>query len=167
MTLPAVGAKLNSPDHRIFHRILDIDSAAPEQSVIINSSGNLALRGANGQETNNVFVMTEVTGMSGAAVTSLNLIVLGSFIIGVTIRVTTTITGATTFDIGDGTDVDRWGAGIALAAGTTTTIADFTADGFGQFAASGDVVLTANGSNFTAGAVRIVVHNMHLKGPTS
>jgi len=167
MTLPAAGAKLDSPDHRIFHRILDIDSASPEQSLVIDSAGDVSRRAANGQLTTQKFATTEVTGMTGASVTASNLIPAGSFIIGVTVRVTTTITGATTFDIGDGVDVDRWGAAIALAAGTTTTIADFTAAGFGQFATANDVVLTANGANFTAGAVRITVHYISLTAATS
>lgn len=121
----------------------------------------------NGALSNIKAVDTELTALSGASVTASNLIPAGSFIIGITVRVTTTITGATTFDIGDGIDVDRWGAAIALPAGTTTDITDFTAAGFGQFAAANDVVLTANGANFTAGAVRVTVHYLDLTPATS
>lgn len=124
----------------------------------IESNGNIVIRGINGQQTTSSFATTELTGLSGASVTASSLIPAGSWIVGVTVRVTITITGATTFDIGDGTDVDRWGSAIALSLGTTTTIVDFTADGSGQFASANDVILTANGANFTAGAVRITVH---------
>jgi len=125
---------------------------------------------ANGQALTMKAATTTKTAMSGATVTATNLIPAGSMVIGITVRVTTLITGATTFDIGDGTDVDRWGAAIALAAGTTTTIANFTQDtdnGPIYFPSATSVVLTANGSNFTAGAVRITVHYIDLTAPTS
>ncbi len=105
--------------------------------------------------------------LSGATVTATNLIPAGCFLIGVTIRVTTLITGATSFKIGDGSDDNRWGDTIAVAAGTTTTIADFTAAGYGQFTSANNVVLTANGSNFTAGAVRITADYLSLTAATS
>jgi hypothetical protein len=110
---------------------------------------------------------TELTALSGATVTATNLIPAGSFVVGVNVRVTTLITGATSFNIGDGSDADRWGATIAVGAGTTTSIVNYTANGFGQFAAANNVVLTANGSNFTAGAVRITVYYVSLTAPTS
>ena len=104
--------------------------------------------------------------MTGATVTAINLIPAGSFVIGVSIFVDTTITGATTFDVGDGVDVDRWGAAILLPSGTTTDITDYTADGFGQFATANDVVLTANGANFAAGAVTITIHYINVTAGT-
>jgi len=154
------------------------DQASDTTPFIIDQNGNVGVRiavpsglfslgEANGQQTTQDFASTEVVGMSGATVTASSLIPAGSFIIGVTVRVTTTITGATTFDIGDGTNVDRWGAAIVLTAGTTTDITDFTAAGFGQFDTANDVVLTANGANFTAGAVRITIHYMTLTAATS
>lgn len=138
-----------------------------EADRLTRLTGPFSPLGSNLEESQVDFASTELTGLSGATVTATNLIPAGSFITGVTIRVTTTITGATTFDIGDGTDVDRWGAAILLPAGTTTSIADFTADGFGQFVAANNVVLTANGANFTAGAVRVTVHYVNLVAATS
>lgn len=46
MALPAVGSKLNSPDHRLFHRIIDIDPAAPDSTIAINSAGVVAINSA-------------------------------------------------------------------------------------------------------------------------
>lgn len=43
MTLPAVDAKLNVPDHRIIHRIIDVDVAAAERTHRIDSSANTGL----------------------------------------------------------------------------------------------------------------------------
>ncbi|KKL64684.1 hypothetical protein LCGC14_2162550 [marine sediment metagenome] len=123
--------------------------------------------GANGQLAELKHATTEVTGMSGATVTASTLIPAGSLVVGVSLLVTTNITGANTFDVGDGVDVDRWGAAIALASSTTTDIADFTILNPVNYAAATDVVLTANGPDFTAGAVRLTVHYLDLTAATS
>lgn len=94
---------------------------------------------------------------SGATSSASNLIPDGALVIGVTCRVTTAITGATSFTVGDGTDVDKWGTGVAIAAGTKTSSADFTAI-VSSYQSATSVVLTATGSNFTAGAVLVTVH---------
>lgn len=111
-----------------------------------------------------------LAGLAGATVTAPGIIPAGSILLGVTVRVTTTITGAASFDIGDGVDVDRFGAAVALPAGTTTTLVNHTG-GAGDipalFAAAGSVVLTANGGAFTGGAVRVVAHYLTLVAPTS
>lgn len=131
------------------------------------SSDTIRQEGANGQRTDTIDNAAEETGLTGATVTFTALIPAARFFAGVTCRVTTTITGATTFNIGTGADPDRWGAAIALSAGTTTTIADYTADGFGQAVAALDVLLTVNGADFTAGAVRCAGHTISLGAPTS
>lgn len=95
---------------------------------------------------------------SGATSSASNIIPAGSIVFGVTVRVTTTITGATTFKIGDGTDDDRWGSGIALASGTTTSGTAFTITSVPIYTSATSVVLTATGSNFTAGVVSVTVH---------
>jgi len=137
------------------------------EGLTVDSSQNSIFKPVSGATLNIRSATTELTGMSGATVTATNLIPAGSFIYGTVIRVTALIEGATAFHIGDGSDADRWGASIALSAGTTTTVTDFTAAGFGQFSSANDVVLTATVSNFTAGAVRIVVHYIDLTAPTS
>lgn len=106
--------------------------------------------------------------LSGATVTATNLIPAGAIPMAVVIRVTTLITGASSFKVGDGTTADLWGATVALTAGTTTTGADFKAT-FTPivYPAATSVVLTANTSNFTAGAVRITVFFWTAAGPTS
>ena len=47
----------------------------------------------------------------------------------ISLIVTTAITGPATFTIGDGTDADRYGTAIAIAAATTAGSADYTSDG--------------------------------------
>lgn len=111
---------------------------------------------------------TEETGMTGATVTATNLIPAASLVLGVTVYVTTTIEGGSDFDIGDGTDPDAWGNGIAYASGTTSTIADFTVTTPAFYASATSVVLTQQGAgNFTAGACRITVHYINLTAATS
>lgn len=79
-------------------------------------------------------------------------------LVGLTTRVSTAITGATGYDIGDGTDADRWGANIGVALNTSSDNTNWTATTIQCFTAAQEVTLTAVGSNFTAGAVQIVAH---------
>ena len=68
--------------------------------------------------------------------------------------------------MGDGTDADRWGTGIAVTAGTTTTGANFTVTTPFHYAAATSVVITGAGGDFTAGVVRVTVHYVSLTAPT-
>lgn len=93
----------------------------------------------------------------------------GATVVGVTTRVTTTITGCTSIQIGDGTDVDRFGNAIALTAGTTTTNADWTVTSAPVYAAATVIRITAvgGGASFTAGAMRVCVYYLAPTAPTS
>lgn len=97
------------------------------------------------------------TAMSGATITLTNIIPAGAVVVGVTCKVTTAITGATSFDIGTATDVDRFGAAIAVALGTTSDNRNWTSGTIECFPTATSLILTANGSNFTAGAVYVSV----------
>jgi hypothetical protein len=127
-------------------------------------TGDLNANGARGRLR---VATTLLSGLSGPTATWAGAFPAGCRRIGVSGRVTTLITGATSFDVGDGSDADRYANDKALAAGTTFTPADATADPGGWAAAAGDVVLTANGSDFTAGAVRLVALYEELTAPTS
>ena len=148
---------------------------APDLLLYRDAANTLALRnGTNPQEkrvyasytssTNyqrtSIKTLRESSGaLSGATYVSTIAIPAYAVLIGVTTRVTTTITGATTYDVGDGTDVDLWGAAIGVAAGSQSRTADFTAvAATGAAATSRTVTLTANGSNFTGGVVEICLH---------
>ncbi len=110
-----------------------------------------------------------LSAMSGASVTAATVIPAGALILGVTVRVNTTITGPATFSIGDGVDVDRWGTGIAVAAGTRTSGIDFTSTAItvNNGAGNAPVVITSDGVPFTAGEVRVIVHYMSFFAPTT
>ena len=93
----------------------------------------------------------------------------GALVLGVVLRVTTLITGCSTFKVGDGTDDDRWGTGIALALGTTTSSADFTAAAPTYYASATNIVLTAvgGGASFSAGVVRGAMFYVDVAALTS
>jgi hypothetical protein len=100
-----------------------------------------------------------LSALSGASVaTTTGLIPDGAVLVGLTTRVSTAITGATGYDIGDGSDADRWGANVAIALNTSSDNRDWTAGTIECFTAAQEVTLTAVGSNFTGGAVVIVAH---------
>ena len=138
---------------------LQSGTGAGEIDVVSNSGALMGVR----------TVETVVSAMSGPTVTATALIPAGSFCCGITVRVTTLVTsaGATTFAVGDGTDPDCWGSAIAFALGTTSDSSKFNITGLPFYAGATNVVITANGGTFTAGAVRIAVHYITLTGPTS
>lgn len=140
-----------------------IGTASTTQSRLFG--GNSLTTGANGQSTQlgQSTTASPTPTTSGATVTVAGLIPANSIVIGVTARVTTAITGATSFDIGDGTTANLFGDDVAVALNTTSnnTIAPT------RYATATNVVLTANGGNFTAGAVRLTVHFLTLVAPTS
>jgi hypothetical protein len=119
--------------------------------------------GANGQS--NVFGQATVllSAFTGATRTATALIPANCIVIGVSCRVTTAITGATSFDIGDGTTANLFADDVAVALGTTSNLVITPR----VYSAATNVVCTANGSNFTAGAVRLTVHYMRIVAPTS
>lgn len=121
-----------------------------------------------GNATNIHQVHTASTALtSGATYTFTGALPAGAIILGVSARITTTITGPTSVQIGDGTDADRYGVFSTLTAGQTINHTGATASPLEWRSAAGNVVLTAVGGNFTAGAVRISVHYITLTAPTS
>jgi hypothetical protein len=96
---------------------------------------------------------------SGSTYVSTIAIPAYAHLVGVTTRVNTAITGATTYSVGDGTDADLWGASIPIAVDSESRTADFTdIAAVGPAATARTVTLTANGSDFTAGVVEICLH---------
>jgi hypothetical protein len=138
-------------------------------------SGNvnsLSILGINGQKAVIQQATTTIVAATAATITATNLIPAGSLVIGVTLRVTTTFDNTaslTTFNIGDGTDADRWGAAIVRTANTTTTNANTTITSVPIYAAATSVVLTAVAGTFhvAGGVARVTVHYISLTAPTS
>jgi hypothetical protein len=103
-------------------------------------------------------VKQTLSALSGASATTTGTFIPdGAVVVGVTTRVSTLLTGATGYTIGDGTDADRWGDITSTAVGTTSDNRDWTAGTIECFTAGGNITLTAKTSNFTAGAIEISV----------
>lgn len=133
-----------------------------------NSQGVKLSYVGNGQSTNIFQTATASSALtSGASYTFTGALPDGAIILGVTARITTTITGPTSVEIGDGTDADRYGIFSTLTSGQTLDPTGATASPLEWRSAAGDVVLTAVGGNFSAGVVRLAVHYMTCTAPTS
>lgn len=102
----------------------------------------------------------QVTGaLSGASFTFTNIIPSGVLVKAVLTKVTTAITGATGYDVGDGTDVDRWAANVLPNLGQGSDVSRYTdpAEAPHYTQSQEDVVITALTSDFTGGEVTCIV----------
>ncbi len=110
---------------------------------------------------NNSYEMQMIEGiltMSGASVSFTNAIPAGAMVMGVSSRVTTAITGATSFDIGIATDTDRYGLARSPALNATTDLASWTVTTPFVYTSTQSLIFTANGSAFTGGQVKVRIH---------
>jgi hypothetical protein len=123
----------------------------------------LALASApNGANIQAVVAETLLSGLSGATVTATNFIPANCIVLSVGARVVTTITGATSYSVGVSGTPGQFGSGLSLPAGSSNP----GLIGPTAFYAATSVILTAAGSNFTAGAVRLSVHYL-LANPSA
>ena len=90
-----------------------------------------------------------------------------ALVLGVSLRVTTEITGCTTLDVGVAGATTRYGTGIALVAGTTNASAGTTNPTVYGAATAIRFTAVGWGASFTAGVIRVVVHYISLTPPTS
>jgi len=103
----------------------------------------------------------ETLSCSGASVTLATPIPDRATVLAVNTRVNTAITGASSFDIGVSGDLARYGDDVGIALDTTNI-------GLSQhpyaYYTETDITLTANGGNFTAGAVTVSVQYLSSRG---
>ena len=78
-------------------------------------------------------------------------------------RVVATITGATSYSVGVSGAPGQFGSGLSLPAGSTNP----GLIGPTAFYSATSVILTAAGSNFSAGAVRLSIHYLLANPSTS
>lgn len=112
--------------------------------------------------------LTFAANPGNASKTTSGLVPDGAFLLGITTRVTTTATNCTSVSIGDGTDVDMFGATTGITQNTTTTNADATAQ-FGRSPATAamEVTITANGGNCFTGVWAVTAHYILPTAATS
>lgn len=104
---------------------------------------------------------TTLASVSGATVTATSLIPDGAIVVGVTTKVTVSLGtggGTTGYQVGDGSDADRWGQIAGTAAGTSTDNTNWTATTVQAFTSAQNVVITADGGNFNGtGSIEVAV----------
>jgi hypothetical protein len=98
--------------------------------------------------------------LSGANYTFANLIPAGSFVYSVRAKVTTLVTGATSILVGVSGNTDKFADAMAVTLGAKSNSVingDNTTVNVELFKTATGVLLTAGGSNFTAGEVEVEV----------
>jgi hypothetical protein len=108
-------------------------------------------------------IIEEELTLSGASVVSTITIPNGSICFGVSERVTEAVTGAASFKVGVSGELSKFGDLLGLSLGS----ANFGIIGPTAFYADTTVVVTANGSNFTGGKVRLAIHVLRVTPPQS
>jgi hypothetical protein len=108
-------------------------------------------------------ILEELVTLSGASVNSASAIPNGSICLGVSARSGPGITGATSYAVGIAGETTKFGNMLNIASGST----NFGIIGPTAFYSDTPVVITANGGNFTGGAVRIAIHHILITPPQS
>lgn len=114
------------------------------------------------------FARATLSALSGASVTTAtSLIPDGAIVLGVTTIITTalgTSNGTTGYEVGDGSDTDRWGSITGTAINTFSDNADFTNSALEIFTGGpSEVTITALGGNFDGtGEIEITVHYIEV-----
>ena len=140
--------------------------AAKLSEVVPNATPSTAAVGANGSSIQFASLEFQQSGLSGATVTCSMQIPANCIFLGISARVTTAITGCTTFSISATVNGNSYSStGLNPAAGSTSfgvnnPLANYSA---------ANITLTAVGgaTSFSAGAVRLSIHYMLLTAPTS
>jgi len=104
-----------------------------------------------------------ISGLTGASATSAITIPDRAIVLAVSTRTVTAITGVASYDCGVAGTPNKFGGSLGIAAGSTNV----GVIGPQAFYAPTPIVLTANGGNFTGGAVRIAIQYLQPSAPTS
>lgn len=157
----AASAEINSP-----YGSITLESNGSNSWVILSQTVLATLatvaQGGNGSTIKVGLIEQIVSGLSGATVTAGTQIPAGALVLGCGSRVTTTITGATGYSIGYTGSTTAFGSGLGLTVGTTNQ----GLVGPNPLYSPTNILLTALGSNFTAGAVRLSLAYILISAPT-
>ncbi len=108
-------------------------------------------------------VMEEDVTLAGPSVDTAMAIPDRAIVLGVSTRTLTTIAGATSYDCGIAGEPAKFGGVLGIAAGASNS----GVIGPTAFYAATPVRLTANGGDFTGGAVRVAVHFLTCPAPAA
>jgi Protein of unknown function (DUF2793) len=128
----------------------------------LGGSSTILNDNANGAQTRFELIEEELT-LSGASVDSTVQIPDRAIVFAVSTRTTQAITGATSYDCGLSGETSKYGGALAIALDSTNS----GVTGPTAFYADTSIRLTANGSNFTGGKVRLALHYMLCTSPTN
>ena len=114
-------------------------------------------------------VTEKLVGMGGVSPSWAGAIPAGAVVVGVQTRVQTAITGATGYQVGVAGATNRYGDNLPLTVGSTSGIKSYlsTETAPRNYPVATDLVLSAIGGSFTAGAVRVVITYDLFQDPTS
>lgn len=153
-----------------FHTASGTLAATFDSTQVMRLFGTGGYQGGGTASSVNFRSVSALTTLNlGGATTTLVQIPAGALVLAVTARVTTTITAAvsTSWSIGTGAIPTDWGTGLAFAAGTTVSGANYVTTTPQIFPAATNVVCTMNVDTATAGAIRTVVYYIDVTPPTS
>ena len=132
-------------------------------NLVTRAASVQVAEGSAGSATDMVVAEELLSGLSGASIASTVTIPSRAIVLGVSTRTVTAITGATSYDCGIAGEISKFGGSLGIAAGSTNV----GVIGPQAFYAATPIILTANGGNFTGGAVRIAIHYMLPIAPQS
>ena len=146
-------------------------SADNSNGIIIVGTGNLNIESSAGQgQSMNISSTTETLTFAAnpgdASKVTSGLIPDGAFLIGITTRVITAGTNATSMDIGDGTTVDLYADNAAITDTSTTNNSNATAVWTNPNIGAGEVTITAVGGNAFDLVVAVTAHYLDLTAAT-
>ena len=138
-------------------------------ALLVNALGMIGLaasvtlaQGAAGAASGVAVAEELLSGLSGASRDSTVVIPNRAIVLGVSTRVVTAISGAASYDCGVAGEVGKFGASLGISAGSSNV----GVIGPTAYYAATPVRLTANGGNFSGGAVRIAIHYIALTAPS-
>ena len=132
-------------------------------SLLKRASSVRVAQGLAGSATDMIVAEELLSNLSGASVTSTIAIPNRAIVLGVSTRTVTAITGATSYDCGIAAEISKFGGSLGVAAGSTNV----GVIGPQAFYSATPIILTANGGNFTGGAVRMAIHYFLPVAPQS
>lgn len=104
---------------------------------------------------------------SGSSAAATGLVPAGSILLGVVARNLSSITGCTGYNLGDGTNATRFAMSFSNLINQSTSAANFTTLSVFANASALNPTITAIGSNFTGGNVRLSAFFLRLFGPSA
>lgn len=131
-------------------------------NLVAKAAAVTVAQGALGSSVGVAVLEETLTSLSGATRDSTITIPDRAICLGVSTRTTTAITGATSYGCGVSGTPTKFGGTLGIAAGSTNK----GVIGPEAFYAATPIRLTANGGNFTGGAVRIAIHYLTLGLPS-